>query len=142
MACPHFDPVRPREFSSGSHAMLPLGGHWAGFCRAESGVCWEPQGNVLDRLCNLGYARGTCPRFPIGDGPDAVRFTISRDAGDSLGLYFVLERNHLPFAHGPLAYSRAASRFVPPIADNLLSRQAQAYVDSYLRRKGEASPCA
>jgi hypothetical protein len=90
---------------------------------------------VLQHLCNLGYARGTCARFPSGEGPDAVRFTVSRDQGDSLRIYYVLERDHHPFAHGPLDYSVARGAFVDPPAGETVSRQAQAYVESYLRRK-------
>jgi hypothetical protein len=100
---------------------------------------------MLRPLCNLGYARETCARFPAGDGPDAVRFTISRCDGATLRLYYVMERDHHPFAHGPLEYSRAARSFAaptasetPPAAQELVLRQAQAYVESYLRRKSEA----
>ena len=119
--------------------MLPLGDSWAGVCRARAGEAWEPDEGTLDPLCNLGYARGSCPRFPDGGGPDAVRFSVSHDGGASVGLYFVMERDHHPFAHGPLEYSRAGGRFTAPIESELLARQAQAYVESYLRRKEEAS---
>jgi hypothetical protein len=78
--------------------------------------------------CNLGYARGECPRFPQGDGPDAVRFTISGDDAAGVHVYYVMERNHLPFAHGSLGEGAGA--------DPTLARQAAAYVESYRRRKG------
>lgn len=87
-------------------------------------------------LCHFGYARGHCPRFPAGDGgPDAVRFTIRKDDGRSLHLYYVLERDHHPLSHGPLTYSLTAHSFAPPPADAIVCRQAEAYVASYLRRK-------
>lgn len=119
-------------------AMLPLGGHWTGICRAIPGPAAQPDAATLRALCNLGYARGFCPCFPEGDGPDAVRFTISADDGATLRLYYVVERNHHPFAHGPLTYSQTLAAFAEPPADRNLRVQAQAYVESYLRRKSGA----
>ena len=139
MACPYFFPVVPRtEGSNPQHAMLPLGATWTGFCRALSDRAWQPDEAILRSLCNLGYARGTCSRFPSGDGPDAVRFTISRDDGASLRIYYVVERDHHPFSHGPLEYSLANAAFADPPQGEIICRQAQAYVESYLRRKMEA----
>jgi hypothetical protein len=90
---------------------------------------------MLRPLCNLGYARGHCARFPSDDGPDAVRFAVSRDDGASLRVHYVIERDHHPFAHGPLDYSLAAGEFVNQPSAEIVGRQARAYVESYLRRK-------
>jgi hypothetical protein len=140
MSCPYFYPLEPRAAGIGSHsAMLPLGDAWAGVCRAIPDQSWQPDDATLRPLCNLGYARGRCPRFPSDDGPDAVRFTISRDDGAALHIYHVIERDHHPYAHGPLEYSLAAAAFTFPPESVTVGRQAQAYVDSYLRRKKEAS---
>jgi len=114
-----------------------------GFCRAGDGPPTEPDNALLHSMCNLGYARGFCPQFPIHDlGPDAVRFTITSVTAPSLHLCYVLERNHHPFAHGSLCYSLAAGRFLQmpegvPSAE-IVARQAEAYVRSYLRRQTEA----
>jgi hypothetical protein len=137
MACPYFYPVEARA-QGGENALLPLGDSWAGVCRAVPGRPWQPDEAVLRPLCNLGYARGNCARFPAHDGPDAVRFAVSRDDGATLRIYYVVERDHLPLAHGPLEYSRAAEGFAAIPADANLTRQASAYVESYLRRKSEA----
>src|SRR6185436_3807782 len=103
MACPYFFPVERRSSAVGARdAMLPLGDSWSGLCRAIPGALSIPDESALRPLCNLGYARGACPRFPSADGPDAVRFTISRDAGDSIRIDYVVERDHHPFAHGRL----------------------------------------
>jgi len=113
--------------------MLPLGGFWSGTCEAE------PDINVpldLLRCCNLGYARGQCARFNRDGDPDAVRFTISNDQADSVGVYYVIERDHAPFAHGRLEYSRASRSFQQNPPGDRLARQAHAYVESYLRRTG------
>ncbi len=92
-----------------------------------------PEPESLRSFCNFGYGRGTCRRFPDSDSADAVRFTVSRDDGATVGIYYVMERDHHPFAHGPIEYSRA-SRSCEPGAHGLQSL-AEAYVASYLRRK-------
>lgn len=123
MSCPYFYPTESR----GGSALLPLGDRWAGLCHTDPVSPAEPQDALC---CNLGYARGQCTRFPDDAGPDAVRFTIARDDGAAVQVYYVVERDHHPFAHGPLD---AASGGAP-----LLQRQAAAYLESYRRRKGAA----
>jgi len=119
--------------------MLPLGDLWAGQCRATPNHPCDPEDSALRPLCNLGYARGNCARFPASpDVPDAVRFTISAHQGSLLRLYYVIERDHHPFAHGPLEYSTADGFSSLPGGESF-RRQAQAYVESYLRRKTEAA---
>jgi hypothetical protein len=132
MSCPYFFPVEMR----GGSATLPLGDSWSGTCRAVPGG-FQPDDAALRQCCNLGYARRTCPRFPAGDGPDAVRFTISGLAGDILSISYVVERDHYPFAHGSMACSVSTGQWNIAVPDETLHRQAQAYVESYLRRKEE-----
>lgn len=135
MSCPYFHPIEPRTADARA-AMLPLGDLWAGMCEARPDESCRPEETAVRPLCNLGYARGQCSRFPLADpGPDAVRFTICRDEERSLQLYYVLERDHHPFAHGALEYSRDTARFTQAPEAALLGRQAEAYVASYLRRK-------
>jgi hypothetical protein len=138
MSCPYFYPVQPRSQSHGpAHAALPLVDAWDGICRAVPGQTWQPDDATLQPLCNLGYARGACNRFPEGDGPDAVRFTVSRHQNTAIRIYYVIERDHLPFAHGAFEYSAVDGAFAHAPEDATVSRQAQAYVTSYLRRKLE-----
>jgi hypothetical protein len=140
MCCPYFDPVAPLAPRSGpAYATLPLGDAFTGVCRATPEQSWQPDDTMLQPLCNLGYARGTCPRFPCGDGPDAVRFTISRDDGASIRLYYVLERDHQPYAHGPLVSTPPQPGFAGEPEGRLTASQAHAYLTAYLRRKAEAS---
>ncbi|HYW45434.1 MAG TPA: hypothetical protein VE959_21410 [Bryobacteraceae bacterium] len=140
MACPYFDPREPRARAyDRSSAMLPLGDMWAGTCRAVADEPWQPDETRLRRLCNPGYARDACARFPSDDGPDAVRFAIRHDNGTRLGISWVAERDHHPFAHGALDYSLAEGAFVEGAPGGAILRQARAYVGSYLRRKAEAS---
>jgi hypothetical protein len=135
MSCPYFYPIEPGECASAvRNAMLPLGDSWAGICRAIPDRPSPPDDAVLRPLCNLGYARDVCGRFPPGDGPDAVRFTISRDDGTFIAVSYVIERDYHPFAHGRLQYSAAAGAFAERPGGEILDRQAQAYVESYRRR--------
>jgi len=124
MACPYFYPVEAR----GGSPMLPLGDSWTGVCRAGGGEPFQPGDASLKQWCNLGYARGECPRFPAGDGGgDAVRFTITGCEGGAVGIYYVVERDHHPLAHGA-GYPD----------DPILRRQAEAYVESYRRRSANS----
>jgi hypothetical protein len=118
--------------------MLPLGDSWAGLCHTPLESPSEPDEDTLRVQCNLGYARGNCPRFPDGDGPDAVRFSIARDEGATLRLQYVVERDHHPFVHGRLEYSVASASFAASSPIPNLLPQARAYVQSYFHRKTEA----
>lgn len=116
--------------------MLPLGDAWAGVCRSVPESPSDPDASSVRPLCNLGYARGKCPRFPAGDGPDAVRFSIAADQNGALRISYVVERDHHPFAHGLLDYYTQSGAFAERPAGEILERQAQAYAESYTRRKG------
>jgi hypothetical protein len=137
MSCPYFEPVQPHpRANTATGGLLPLGGVWTGTCHADPQQLIQPDDSALQRLCNIGYARGACPRFPTGDaGPDAARFTLTRDDGASLRMYYVLERDHRPFAHGPIEFAIAAKAVTAAPSGNFTTRQAAAYAASYLRRK-------
>lgn len=115
--------------------MYPLGDCWAGECRVTSGDGFTPGRELLRTACNFGYARDGCERFPGGEGADAVRFAISGDDGARIGIHYVMERDHHPYAHGPLEYSRGAGTLAGEMAAGELRPLAEAYVASYLRRK-------
>jgi hypothetical protein len=114
---------------------LPLGDAWRGLCRVPGQAPFEPEPATLVPFCHLGYARGRCAHFPTTDaGADAVRFVVCREGDAAIDVQFVCERAHHPFAHGSLRYSLALRGFVDAAEENLL-RQAEAYIESYLRRK-------
>jgi len=139
MSCPCFDPTEPRRHGADARgAMLPLGGAWTGFCRAVPNEPFRPDDSLLEPICNLGYARGRCARFPADGGADAVRFTMVSDDGAALRLYYVLERDHRPLAHGPLEFSVARNELTTPAEGALTAAQARAYAASYLRRRSES----
>jgi len=139
MACPCFCPRQPRTGAvPPASALLPLGDFWTGVCLAQPGDPVEP-GDACLSLCNLGYARGSCARFPASTGADAVRFAIAREDGRSLEIHFVLERGHHPFDHGQIEYHLEGDDFQPPLPATALAGQARAYAASYLRRKRDSA---
>ena len=138
MPCPCFSPTVPRARDTGSKSiLLPLGDSFLGVCLADPAQPAEPEESRL-ALCNLGYARGECPRFPV-EAADAVRFALSRDNQHSLQIYYVLERGHHPVEHGELTFLTNEQTLSPPASNPILHRQAAAYAASYLRRKDVAA---
>jgi hypothetical protein len=114
--------------------MVPLGDAWSGNCHADPECPSRPEESALISHCNLGYA-SACPHFPGNGSPQATRFSVTRDQNGVIRLDFVLERDYLPVEHGPLVYSRESRTFVVSHASALVQRQAEAYLESYLRRK-------
>jgi hypothetical protein len=129
--------MEPRGGQAAHDSMLPLGDHWTGVCHARPDLPGPPDDASLRPLCNLGYARGNCARFPEGAGPDAVRFAIVGDEAGVVGISYVIERDHHPFAHGRLQYRDQPGVFDVPPQSGILARQAQAYAQSYRRRKSQ-----
>lgn len=129
MACPYFEPTARVERSQWQRA--PLGDPHDGVCRISGA---PPPASALDELCNMGYARGRCPDFPLAIGPDAIRFGVTAAGEEVIRIGYVVERDHHPFQHGALEYVRAAAAFRNPPSDPTLRRQAESFAASYLRR--------
>ena len=136
MACPFFLPsrrlrndgwVRPPRF--------PLGDAFSGTCHARPIEIIEPPDELQRELCNCGYARGRCDRFPGGNAADAVRFSITDDTSTRVSLVYVVEKDHTPAEHGALEYAVADARLKGPVLSEILAEQARAFLDSYLRRR-------
>ena len=117
---------------------MPLGDLWRGVCRAEAAP-FTPDGSAVTELCNMGYARGRCARYPEADARDAVRLLIARDRDELIRIEYVVERDHHPYASGALEYSRALGGFAGSNAVTIIERQALAYLQSYLRRRPVAA---
>jgi len=111
---------------------MPLGEAFSGTCRAKPEEFHVPPEAHLRDVCNCGYARGLCDRFPGGDAADAVRFSAVRENG-AVSLIYVFEKDHAPASHGTLNYSVEHDSFSDPAADPFLLRQARAFVASYLK---------
>ncbi len=104
--------------------MLPLGGMWSGTCCADAG-------RAGGTVCNLGYARGRCPRFPGDATQDAVRFALATATPEAVTIRYSIERDHRHCGHGTLELPVGQA---PWPVQTLLERQARAYLHSYLRR--------
>jgi hypothetical protein len=134
MACPYFCPVEAKTEGTGlAEAMLPLGDLWEGVCcavpdlpRAAEAAQWP--------LCNLGYARGQCPRFPASAETDAVRFALRTVDADELLILYSVERDHHPYQNGLLCYSISQGSLTGVTIAQTLQTQAEAYARSFLRR--------
>jgi hypothetical protein len=117
---------------------MPLGDVWRGVCRAEAAP-FPPDDATTNDLCNMGYARGRCSRYPRGETSDAVRFRIARDQNELIQIEYVVESDHHPHTHGTLEYQRSVAAAGRPGGDTIIERQAVAYLTSYLRRRPVAA---
>jgi hypothetical protein len=113
---------------------MPLGDAYRGQCYADPAREWTPDAEILVGFCNMGYARSRCPRFPLDEGPDALRFAVSADDGERLSIRYAAERNYEPHSSGSVECRAADLRLSEPVPSPL-SRQIAAFAESYLRRK-------
>ncbi len=120
MCCPYFYPAARIENGNWAVApRVPLLDMCGGECRAgEHGI--EPPN--FD-LCNNGYARGACDRFPNDAACDAVRFHAITEGG-GVRVQFIAEKNWWPVAHGDPDQS----------GSDMIRRQAAVFVDNFRRR--------
>ena len=133
MACPYFYPLARFETSGWVvPPRLPLGDPYSGECRAGAAV-FQPDETRMRQVCNLGYGRGCCDRFPESATVDAVRFHVSDDAGKLIRIQYILERDCWPKEHGILECADTAVSNGPE--NELLRKQATAFLGSYLRRR-------
>jgi hypothetical protein len=140
MACPFFMPTSKLQDGGWLHpSRLPLGGGWIGHCSAPGHEGAEPTNEELRELCNLGYAAG-CTRLPTVRASDAVRFSIARDRGAQLLLWFVCESEHRPAAYGMLEYDLPARQWVSSHSDRRIQKMAECYLESYLLRRIQPAP--
>jgi hypothetical protein len=133
MACPYFYPVVRFETSTWAiPPRLPLGDPYSGECRAGDDA-FQPEESRVREVCNLGYGRGCCDRFPESATADAVRFHVSKHRGKLIRIQYIFEKDCWPKEHGTLEYASAVISEGPD--DEVLRRQASAFLESYLRRR-------
>jgi len=82
----------------------------------------------------MGYAGG-CPHLPANRCADNVRFAVARDEDSRIILHYVSERLHQPVEYGRLEYDCQLERWLAPMRDRCLQRQAECYVAVYLERR-------
>ena len=135
MACPFFYPTARLETSSWViPPRLPLGDAYAGECRAAA-IAFQPEEQVVRGVCNSGYGRGCCQRFPDESERDAVRFHVAGDAGDLIRIQYVFEKACWPASNGVVEFSIASHQLCSLTEDAILKRQAEAFAESYVRRR-------
>ena len=136
MACPFFYPIARFETSTWVvPPRLPLGDPYSGECRASDAV-YQPDETHIREICNLGYGRSRCDRFPEASSRDAVRFNITQDAGELIRIQYVFEKDCWPEAHGVMECSASTGEVSEGPDDAVLKKQAGAFVASYARRRG------
>jgi hypothetical protein len=130
--CPFFMPLRRLDRGAWANPpRLPLGDPYYGTCVARPSDQFSAPETIQRELCNCGYARGLCDRFPEDAAADAVRFSVKDDNGGLIRLVYVVEKDHAPVEHGELEYDGA----VTGQHTELLHAQARAFAESYLRRR-------
>ena len=137
MACPFFVPSAPLGRDHWLRApRFPLGEAYRGVCQAGAEP-FEPTVESQEEVCNCGYARGRCDRFP-GGSADAVRFSVIADDDARIRVVYVFERDHAPDGHGVIEYSKPAAKIEGDLSGPALA-QAHAFVASYLRNTGSGN---
>jgi hypothetical protein len=128
-------PMQKLEGGAWLHpSRLPLGGGWSGTCSAPGHEGTEPTDEELRELCNLGYA-ANCPRLPRERACDAVRFSVARDRGTQLLLWFVCEAGHRPAGHGTLEYDASLGQWASSHPDPRIQKMAECFLESYMLRR-------
>ncbi len=136
MACPHFYPVARLETNTWAvPPRLPLGDAYAGECRAQA-TSFQPDETTTREICNVGYGRECCERFPQDAGADAIRFHVMTDAGGLIRIQYIFEKNCWPREHGVFEFP-LTSQELSDGPDAILRRQATTFLDSYRRRKAK-----
>jgi hypothetical protein len=128
MACPYFFPVaRMEEDLWAVPPRLPLLDAYTGECRAHAGA-------VTRTACYTGYARGLCEHFPSDAPADAIRFHVTSDSAAAIVVKFILEKACWPGDHGDITFSLPERACAAVPGNAILARQAEAFLESYLRR--------
>jgi hypothetical protein len=136
MPCPFFAPEERLDAGPWTNPpRLPLGDAYSGSCRVRPDEFHAPPESHQREVCNCGYARGRCDRFPEGDAADAVRFSVSaKGRAGKLRLVYILEKEHAPASHGALEFSIKKGVLVDSPSEGLLAAQARAFAETYLRK--------
>src|SRR6266550_2031436 len=138
LACPFFMPVQKSDGGWLHPSRLPLGGGWDGHCSAPGHEGAQPSDHEVHEFCNLGYA-SKCSRLPVQRDCDAVRFSVARDQGSRLLLWFVCETGHRPEKYGTVEYDVEHGTWIalpidPSVPPNI-QKMLECYVQSYLQRR-------
>lgn len=109
----------------------PLGAAYAGTCQACPEDIFEPPPQRQETLCNQGYARGICERFPPSAPFDAVRFSVLEVTAESSRFVWIMERDHAPAQFSAFEYDASLKRPAAPELLGIVDRQAEVFVLSH-----------
>ena len=137
MACPFFMPLQQLDGGWLHPSRLPLGNGWDGHCSAPGHEGTQPSDQDLHEFCNMGYA-AKCSRLPAERDFDAVRFSVARDQGTRLQVWFVCETGHRPAQHGNLEYDVERQQGISSHSDPRIQKMVECYVQSYLKRRSQS----
>jgi hypothetical protein len=141
-------PVERLENGTWPHpARLPLGCGYSGHCTAPGHEGQTPQQDILEALCNLGYA-GTCNWAPCEREWDAVRFAVALPSAGGKGqgrkddlerahtirICYACEREHRPVLGGDLEFHLQQSVWLRRHDDARLQKMAECFLESYLKK--------
>ncbi len=119
---------------------LPLGGGWDGRCSAPGHEGAQPSNQDLHEFAIWDTRQNVRACRPHRDF-DAVRFSVARDQGSRLQLWFVCETGHRPAKHGTLEYDvELQSTWISSHSDERIQKMAGVLRQSYLKRKIQPAP--
>ena len=133
MACPFFEPRTIARFPQKVGARLPLLDEYEGLCLAMA-EAFQPPDELRFRVCNHGYGRGSCPRFPTTESRSCARFDVRGASAEALELLLVEEQDHAPVRWQAHRYYFETERLEPDLGDRCIRAQALAFCRSYTRR--------
>jgi len=115
-----------------SQRPVPLGDFYRGECRTQTEVHFPDDESLF--LCNLGYARQECSRFPAGSPVDQTRFAVADETPPTLLIRVVQEGGCRPLGSVTLEFDADRQVWTTTHGDPIIQRQAEAYLEAYLRR--------
>ena len=133
MACPYFEPRSVAASPLHANARLPLVEEYEGLCLAAAEPFTAPADTQF-RLCNQGYPRGGCERFPSDETRSCLRYELLSRNENTLEVMIIAERDYAPVDWRVVRYSTATGAEEPEISDACMRAQLAAFCRAYLNR--------
>ena len=139
MACPFFIPTERLDGVFKFPDRLPLAPGYRGVCGAPGQMLCRPTEDELRDHCNLGHA--ACTRLPEQRHADSVRFA-AQAADRRISVRYYYEVNCSPAGGGVLEYDEREQRWLTPVDDDKLQRQAECFLQAWRKRHRPAASAA
>lgn len=140
MACPFFIPTERLDGAWKFPDRLPLAAGFSGVCGAPGQMLVRPTDEELRDHCNLGHA--SCSRLPKLRHADSVRFAAKLSDRHRVQVRYVYEVECWPSGGGVLEYDEHEERWLTPITDDRLQRQAECFLKTWRLRQRPAAMAA